>query len=190
MAAVFLRENIRRAADLGCGAGDWVRALRRRGIDVDGFDGNPETAELTGGACSVANLASEVEFAADYDAVYSFEVAEHIPPAQESVFVANVIRTRPKLVLISWSGIAGDPDVSQPMRAMASRVNPREPEYVREIFAARGYLADEGLRAELAASTPRASAWYECKTRQAWVPICGCCCWWIPPNLHVFRRVS
>jgi hypothetical protein len=45
--------------DIGCGDGRYVKALRRRGVRCDGFDGNPATRELTGGVCESRDLTDE-----------------------------------------------------------------------------------------------------------------------------------
>src|SRR5262245_13716833 len=42
--------------DLGCGDGSYTRALRDAEIECRGYDGNPNTPEMSGGLCEVLDL--------------------------------------------------------------------------------------------------------------------------------------
>jgi hypothetical protein len=94
--------------DLGCGLGKYVQWLRKRGIACDGYDGNPNTSELTAGVCETLNLAEEIKLNRKYDVVMSLEVGEHIPKCYESVFLDNVAQHAKHTVVMSWA-IPGQP---------------------------------------------------------------------------------
>merc|ERR1719437_97091 len=79
LADFLLSRGARSAVDFGCGLGLYVRDLRAAGLRVGGFDGNPATAEITGGRCQQLDLSKEVDFGTRWDWVISMEVAEHIP---------------------------------------------------------------------------------------------------------------
>jgi hypothetical protein len=42
--------------DFGCGMGKYVHWLRKRGIECDGYDGNPNTGVLTNGLCATLSI--------------------------------------------------------------------------------------------------------------------------------------
>jgi len=178
MAEVFKQRGLQRVADFGCGAGDWVASIRARGVQAEGYDGNPDVEQLTGGLCKQADFALKRTYPA-YDAVFSFEVAEHIPKEFEGVFLDNLLQSRPRLALISWS----------PGGKGHGHVNPQQMPYVTKVFFERGYLLDLPLTWNLRNSTPRSPAWDTfCKPKRTYVEACGCCCSWVADNLLAFAR--
>lgn len=100
--------------DLGCGMGKYVRWFRKRGFECDGFDGNPNTAELTDGECRPLNLAEPAQLPKQYDAVISLEVGEHIPRQYEAIFLDNIARHAKSTIVLSWAipGQEGDGHVN------------------------------------------------------------------------------
>jgi len=111
LAEVFSRDRI---CDLGCGPGKYVRFLRERGVDCDGFDGNPNTPEVTGGMCGVLDLSRPVQLEREFDTILSLEVAEHIPSQYLDVYLANLTSHAKRWLVMSWAtpGQAGDGHVS------------------------------------------------------------------------------
>jgi SAM-dependent methyltransferase len=91
-----------RAADLGCGIGNYTVYLAGRGFDVTGIDGSPtaiklarENAEKKGVACDfiVADVLGDLSgFAGIFDFVYDWELLHHIFPEQRISYVENVRR--------------------------------------------------------------------------------------------------
>jgi Methyltransferase domain len=100
--------------DFGCGMGHYVHWLRKCGVECDGYDGNPNTYELTLGACHTLNLAKPVDLTKRYDVVTCLEVAEHIPKQYETVFLDNLARHAKEMILLSWAvpGQLGDGHVN------------------------------------------------------------------------------
>lgn len=93
--------------DFGCGLGLYVRDMRAAGMTAVGVDGNPATVGLTAGRCMTADLTKKVDLGSTYDVVFSFEVAEHIPPEKENIFIANLHRHVGKTLIMSWGNQAG-----------------------------------------------------------------------------------
>lgn len=128
--------------DIGCGLGKYVQWLRDRGFDSDGYDGNPNTRELTRGLCSTLNFAEPVRLSRRYDAVMSFEVGEHIPKQFEESFIDNVASHARRLVVLSWAVPGQDGD---------GHVNCRSNLHIIRQFNRRGFrfepLAAQMLRA-------------------------------------------
>lgn len=89
-----LEENgVRSVFDFGCGLGLYIKDLRAAGITAGGVDGNPDTITLSNGRCTVGDLSKKLDLGFRYDAVMSFEVAEHIHAGlAEDAFVRNLVR--------------------------------------------------------------------------------------------------
>jgi len=91
-----------RAADLGCGAGNYAVWLASRGFEVTGIDLSPAAlvharrlAASAGVGCEfvAADLVSEVApFETAFDFAYDWEVLHHIFPGDRERYVANVHR--------------------------------------------------------------------------------------------------
>lgn len=100
--------------DFGCELGKYVGWLKKHGFECDGFDGNPNTAELTGGMCRTLNLAEPVQLDKKYDSVICLEVGEHIPKKFEAVFLDNLTNHAKETIVLSWAipGQEGDGHVN------------------------------------------------------------------------------
>lgn len=94
--------------DFGCGLGKYVEWLRQVGLECEGYDGNPNTEELSFGMCHSLNLAEPVDLQRRYDVVISLEVAEHIPRRYESIFLDNLARHAKEMIVLSWA-VPGQP---------------------------------------------------------------------------------
>lgn len=100
---------IRTIYDFGCGVGWYVKYLRDKGLDVQGYDGNKSVEEVSslffedGFYCQMADLSEPVIAEDQADMVMSIEVGEHIPPESESIFLDNLTRNSGKYVLLSWA---------------------------------------------------------------------------------------
>jgi len=115
--------------DVGCGNGAYTFYFRRFGCDVDGYDGNPHTMEITDGACGVQDFAVPVKLR-PRDLVVSLEVAEHIPADKEEVFIRNILLPCSSYVIISWA-VEGQGGLGH--------VNCRNNDYVIDKFWSYGY---------------------------------------------------
>lgn len=127
---------IRTVYDFGCGVGWYVRYLRDRGLDVQGYDGNENVREISslffnnGFYCQRIDLSKPVMSDEKADMVMSLEVGEHIPPEEEGVFIDNIVTNAEKYVLLSWAipGQNGD-----------GHINCRENGYIVSELKKRGF---------------------------------------------------
>jgi SAM-dependent methyltransferase len=99
--------------DIGCGNGAYVKALKKVGFDIIGFDGCLITPEITEGLCEVCDFSERADIGV-YDVVLCLEVGEHIPAEYENIFIDNVCRATKKLLILSWAieGQGGDGHVN------------------------------------------------------------------------------
>ena len=91
---------------------------------------------------SWCDLTEPVEGAPISDYVMSIEVAEHIPPSHVGAFVQNVVSHARTGILLSWA---------KPEQGGHFHVNPKEPNEMAAVFAAEGWVVDEGVTASLRA---------------------------------------
>lgn len=115
--------------DIGCGNGAYTIYLRDAGINCIGYDGNPQTEEITGGLCKVMDF-SMPQFIGKFDIVLSLEVGEHIPQGYESIFLNNLRDACREFLIISWA-IEGQPGVGH--------VNTRNNDYIIKELENRGF---------------------------------------------------
>lgn len=162
--ACFLRvaEKPKRVIDMGCGKGDFVKALHAQGVDCDGFDGHADTAALTEGLCYTADFADDdlpAKIAkVGYDWCLCLEVFEHVPMHLEKNLLKCLLAGTGRGLIIS---------VATPGQGGLGHVNERPHQYVIDL------LQDEGL--EFDASTSGKLRKY------AVLP-------WFQMNTLVFRR--
>ncbi len=78
--------ELRSVLDIGCGAGLYVAALRRRGIAASGFDANPHTAKLSSlllpfgdEPCQVGDVTEEIETDEPFDLVMCMDFLSELP---------------------------------------------------------------------------------------------------------------
>jgi len=98
-----IKKNIKNLVDLGCGMGDYVRYLRNKNIDINGFDGNPYTKKITNDLCSVLDLSKPHIFEEKYDYVLSLEVGEHLPKKFEDIFIQNLHNNNKRGIILTWA---------------------------------------------------------------------------------------
>jgi 2-polyprenyl-3-methyl-5-hydroxy-6-metoxy-1,4-benzoquinol methylase len=129
----FKNEKVMRVADFGCGMGDYIKHLNTNGIKADGYDGNPNTPNLTDGQGSVLDLSKPITFRKKYDWVYSFEVGEHIPQKYEGNFINNLHNNNKYGIVLSWA-IVG--------QSGHGHINCKNNDYIKNKVMALGYTND------------------------------------------------
>ena len=127
---IFNGHNINSVLDLGCGMGDYSMVLHLNMFKVLAYDGNPHTPKLTNGLGEIADLSQPFDCGLEMDAVLSLEVGEHIPAQFEPVFIDNVCRSKPKMIVLSWA---------IPKQPGDGHVNCRSNEYIISQLEQRGY---------------------------------------------------
>ena len=130
---VLKNEKAANIIDLGCGMGNYVKALREQGFECDGFDGNPNTVILTNGMAKVLDFSIPFNLHKKYDWVLSLEVGEHIPQEFEKIFLDNVVNHAKKGIILSWAipGQKGD-----------GHVNCKSNRYIIQQMKKRGWRYD------------------------------------------------
>eukprot|EP00930_Biecheleria_cincta_P005917 TRINITY_DN106875_c0_g1_i1.p1 TRINITY_DN106875_c0_g1~~TRINITY_DN106875_c0_g1_i1.p1 ORF type:complete len:266 (+),score=28.16 TRINITY_DN106875_c0_g1_i1:56-853(+) len=130
-------EKPRRVIDMGCGKGDFVKALHAQGVNCDGFDGHADTAALTGGLCYTADFADDALPAkiakVGYDWCLCLEVFEHVPMHLEKKLVNCVLAGTGRGLIIS---------VATPGQGGLGHVNERPHEYVIDLLQGEGLEFD------------------------------------------------
>lgn len=99
----FIEEKITTIADLGCGLGNYTKVLNNETTKCDGFDGNPNTKQLTNNLCNILDLSNRFSFDEPYDWVLSLEVGEHLPQQFEQTFIDNICSNNKYGIVLSWA---------------------------------------------------------------------------------------
>jgi len=123
------KNSLHSILDVGCGNGAYTFFLKAQDFDVEGYDGNPYTEEITGGECGVVDF-SEVVMIRPRDLIICLEVAEHVPAEKEEVFVENLLLSESDYVIISWA-VEGQGGLGH--------INCRNNDYVIDLFKQYGY---------------------------------------------------
>jgi hypothetical protein len=132
--------EIKSAADIGCGVGTWLSALRKRGVkNIRGFDGfwvSKNLLEIPSDLFTEYDLTMPINSEERYDLAISLEVAEHLPEQSANTFIDSLTRLS-DFVLFS---------AAIPHQGGVNHVNEQWQSYWAEKFAERGYLAIDAIR--------------------------------------------
>jgi 2-polyprenyl-3-methyl-5-hydroxy-6-metoxy-1,4-benzoquinol methylase len=132
LVSFFKNECATSIVDFGCGMGNYVRTFRDNGMNATGFDGNPNTPELTHNTCSVLDLSVRVQLK-PFDWVMSLEVGEHLPAEFEDIFIQNLHNNNKRGIVLSWA-IKG--------QGGHGHFNEQDNSYIKSKICALGYLND------------------------------------------------
>lgn len=146
----FVKENAGSIADFGCGTGEYLGAWRAKGLNCEGYDGNPLTSELTNGAGQVLDLSQPTDLKKHYDWVVSFEVGQQIPKKYEQNFIDNLVNHCDKGIILSW-GVRGQEGECQ--------VNQHDNHEIKKMMADRGFSND--VEAENAIRASTSLSWFK-----------------------------
>ena len=58
---ILIKENCDNVVDFGCGLGKYVQDFNEAGIKTCGYDGNPDTPEMTGNTCGIVDLSEDFD---------------------------------------------------------------------------------------------------------------------------------
>lgn len=153
------KENVKNVADLGCGLAHYVSNFIENGIHANGFDGNPQTPELTNGLASVLDLAIPFRFETPYEWIISVEVGEHLPSHYEDIYIQNLHNNNEKGIIMSWA-LEGQGGLGH--------FNERSNEYIKSKIMALGYTNDVDAETVLREASSL---------------------WWFKNTLMVFRKM-
>lgn len=124
----------------------------------DAYDGAPFAETTTNGIVNFLDLSVPIYHLVAYDWIISIEVAEHIPPEFESVFIGNLVRHAKEGIILSWARLG---------QKGHSHVNTREYEYVKMRLKSFGFYVDESATNNLKRSAKA---------------------YWLKYNIFVYRR--
>lgn len=133
IADFFVQENVSSVVDFGCGMGAYVKLIQLKGIAAKGYDGNPNTPELSGGLCEILDLSEPFQLDQTFDWVMSLEVGEHLPQQYETIFIENLMRHANKGIVLSWA---------IKRQGGTGHFNEQNNDYVKAIFEKYGYIND------------------------------------------------
>jgi hypothetical protein len=135
---------VRSVIDIGCARGTWLREWQAQGIgDSIGVDGpyvDQRRLEVDPQCFLVRDLSAPFNLGRRFDLAQSLEVAEHLPPARATTFVADIIAHAP-VVLFS---------AATPGQGGENHVNEQTLDYWRGLFSEHDYVAIDCLRPLLA----------------------------------------
>lgn len=133
--------DIRDAIDFGCGTGWYVNSLRKEKIAAVGYDGNPNTpelssllSELSDYPCEHADLTEILTVEKPYSMTMCLSVGEYIPQKYEEQIWQNLINSTNNYLIISW----GTPDICEELV-----VNPHTENYIKEKGLSYGLEIDK-----------------------------------------------
>ena len=129
----FKAQNINSLVDFGCGMGNYVKTFRQKNINAIGYDGNPNTPELTNNLCNVLDLSIPKIFDEPFDWVMSLEVGEHLPPQFEDIFINNLHNNNKYGIILSWAIIG---------QGGHGHVNEKNNDYIKSKICKLGYVND------------------------------------------------
>jgi SAM-dependent methyltransferase len=129
----FKIERASSIVDFGCGTADYVKMFRNQGLPCEGYDGNPDTPQLTDGIAKVLDLSQPFDLGQKFDWVLSLEVGEHLPKQYQATFIENLIRHCVRGVILSWA-IKG--------QGGFGHFNEQGNEKIKNAFSQRGFTND------------------------------------------------
>jgi len=136
----FKTEQVKTLSDFGCGMGSYVQYFKQNNLNVSGYDGNPNTPELTNNTCDVLDLSKPIKFNTPFSWVMSLEVGEHLPKKFEDIFINNLHNNNENGIVLSWAvkGQCGD-----------GHVNCQNNDYIKSKICKLGYINDTDAEEQL-----------------------------------------
>jgi len=132
----------RSVVDVGCGTGVWLNAFRDNGVNhLLGIDHltKSDVLEIPKSEFMDFDLCLPLRLDRKFDLVVSLEVAEHLPKDSAEVFVESLVSLG-EVVLFS---------AAIPYQQGFHHVNEQWPEYWAELFAAKGFIPVDCIRARV-----------------------------------------
>jgi cyclopropane fatty-acyl-phospholipid synthase-like methyltransferase len=156
----FQNENVTSLVDFGCGMGKYVQKFRESNINAFGFDGNPNTPELTNNLCNILDLSVAKKFDEPFDWVMSLEVGEHLPAHFEDIFINNLHNNNKHGIILSWA-VKGQGGLGH--------YNEQNNDYIKSKISSLGYVNDIEIENKLRDVSTL---------------------WWFKNSIMVFRKLN
>lgn len=116
--------------DFGCGTGEYMYELAKKGFRVQGFEGTPDINSIGAISIDEQDLTKEMSEPGEKGNVMCIEVAEHIPPQFENIFLNNITKYVDRHLVLSWA---------IPGQGGNGHVNERTSADVEALMVARGF---------------------------------------------------
>ena len=129
----FKNEKSKTVCDLGCGMGNYVKHFIQNNLNASGYDGNPNTPELTNNICKVLDLSKPIKFDIPFSWIISLEVGEHLPKKFEDIFINNLHNNNENGIILSWA-IKG--------QGGHGHFNEQNNDYIKSKICKLGYIND------------------------------------------------
>ncbi len=154
------KEEVKTICDFGCGLGNYVKHFKDNNIDATGYDGNPNTPELTNNLCNVLDLSIPKKFDIPFNWVMSLEVGEHLPKKFEDIFINNLHSNNENGIILSWAvkGQGGH-----------GHINEQNNDYIKSKICDLGYINDVEAENELRKHPTL---------------------WWFKKTIMIFRKIK
>jgi len=127
--------------DVGCGAGQWLDEYRKHNIKTIGIEGSSNAWEVMSEETKevvvewdLRDTMHDEDWSIDF--AQSFEVAEHIEKEYDDIFLHNLLKDDPDVVLLT---------AAQPTQNGSHHVNCQEREYWMTKMKNMGYLFNQDL---------------------------------------------
>ena len=146
----FKNEKVKTVVDLGCGMGTYVQHFKKNNLNASGYDGNPNTPELTNNTCGILDLSKPYKFNTPFSWVMSLEVGEHLPKEFEDTFINNLHNNNKYGIVLSWAikGQGGD-----------GHFNEQNNDYIKSKICKLGYIND--IKAEKQLRKHSSLGWFK-----------------------------
>ena len=142
--------------DLGSGAGYYLRAFAKQGIEVLGLEASPAGVASSGSNILALSydLRRPVHLSKRFDVVMCVEVAEHIPKRSSAVLVESICANCNRFVVFT---------AAPPGTPGADHINCQPEEFWLALFRTRGFLLRTELTADLrrTANTGDTAEWWK-----------------------------
>ncbi len=114
-------QNIDSVLDIGCGTGNYVAEIRKKGIAITGFDANPHTPELSAlflskddTPCEVADLTDDWSDEEPFPMVMCIDVCGYIPKTYHEQVLNNLSHLVGRYLFINWQDLQDDTMINIP----------------------------------------------------------------------------
>lgn len=159
LSALFRDQHV---GSLGEGPGMYKRHLLQMGLvrSYHAYDGAPFIEESSQGEVTFLDLTVPQYDLPIFDWILCLEVAEHIPPQFEDIFLDNIVRHARKGVVLSWAKL---------MQEGLEHVNNKNAEDVIKLLREKGFEVDT----EASFALKKVSTFF-----------------WFQENVNVYRRIQ
>jgi glycosyltransferase involved in cell wall biosynthesis len=131
----------RKIADIGCGPGTYVRALRAAGHDATGYDNDLRVRDREAEHLQHVSL-FDLNLKPAADLIFCFEVGEHLPEEQADEVVDSMLRNLAKGGVLLWTA-------AQIGQGGHGHINCQPKRYWSDKFKARGLKRNVGMEEDI-----------------------------------------